>query len=225
MFRNEVEESLWRKRFRKRKRRLVARIQRDFRRHPERYADPGLKEIVAYLGDNGVSVFPYPYTEKYDPDKIEVMTDEWEGLKYVMHHGKRLYFRRGPTDINIRRSYSDLLCEQDPQSPHCYLRDGFGLEEGSVLFDIGCAEANFALENIERVSKVFLFEMNEGWLAALRRTFEPWKEKVVIINKFVSDHDGDTTATRRSRSTRWCAATESRRRCSSRWMSRGPRRA
>ncbi len=120
-----------------------------------------------------------------------------EGFPWVDHggRGKRLYFRRGSDPAKVASVYRGLLREQDAASPHCYRTDGFEVEEGDVLLDVGSAEGIFALDNIERVSRVILFETDEAWIGALRKTFEPWKDKVTIINKFASDTDGPDTVT------------------------------
>ena len=52
---------------------------------------------------------------------------------------------------------------------------------------MGAAEGNLALSVIEKVKRVYLFETDMEWIEALEATFAPWKEKVVIVNKFVSD--------------------------------------
>jgi hypothetical protein len=77
--------------------------------------------------------------------------------------------------------------EQDPLSPHRYLTDNFNVEAGDILVDVGAAEGNLPLSVIERVAKVYMFETDPDWIEALEATFAPWREKVEIINKFVSD--------------------------------------
>ncbi len=184
---------------------LLPDILRDIAEHPERYADPEMREILGHVKEHGVSVFPYPFAAKYDPASLEVFTDKDSGLKYIMQNGYRLYYKRSmrkfwrrndkPLDRRAAKYFNGLMAEQDPASPHCYAAGGFGVEEGSVLFDIGSAEGNYALANIDKVSRVFIFEIEEPWLDALQHTFAPWKDKVVIINKFVSDTDGGNTLT------------------------------
>ena len=39
------------------------------------------------------------------------------------------------------------------------------------------------------MKKIYRFEREAEWIAALEATFEPWKEKVVICNQFVSNSD------------------------------------
>ena len=56
-----------------------------------------------------------------------------------------------------------------------------------MLVDVGVAEGNFALSVQEDASKLFLFEADKERIEPLNATFEPWKNKVLIVNKFVSD--------------------------------------
>lgn len=184
-----------RKRVRRTRKKLPDKLRRQRSLHPEMYSDPEISRAIDYVLEHGTKIFPHPYTEKYNDDAIEVYTDGYSGLKYVMHSGHPLYMRRGSRESDIKGSYRLLSIEQDPLSPHCYQTGGFEMDEGSVLFDIGCAEGNFSLSNIERASRVFLFETDEKWLEPLARTFEKWKDKVVIINKFVSGEDGKRTVT------------------------------
>ncbi|MEI6137696.1 MAG: FkbM family methyltransferase, partial [Mariniphaga sp.] len=67
------------------------------------------------------------------------------------------------------------------------LNEQFKIEDGEVLVDIGVAEGNFALEAVEKASRIIMFETDVEWIEALNATFEPWKDKVLIVNKFVSD--------------------------------------
>jgi hypothetical protein len=146
-----------------------------------------LKEYL--LKHHYPQIFPYEYTKKYKAKDVLVYTDKTCGLHYVLHENKKLYFRRGLWPFDVQAYHRDLLVEQDLNSPHRYEYGDFCVEDGDVVVDAGAAEAMFALSVIERVSKVYIFESDPIWLEALQLTFAPWKEKVEIINKFVSDHD------------------------------------
>ncbi len=61
-----------------------------------------------------------------------------------------------------------------------------------VVIDAGVAEGNFALSVIDKVSKIYLVECDNDWNEALRYTFAPYKDKVVFVNKFLSDKVDDT---------------------------------
>ena len=151
--------------------------------------DTEKKDILDCLKQRktGSIVFPYKFTEKYTSETISVYTDSQCRLKYVLYEGKKLYFPKRLSVKNIQRYYNGLLIEQDSDSPHCYAGEGLYVEEGDVIADVGCAEAIWALSNVERASKVYLFECEEKWMEPLRKTFEPWKEKVYIINKYISN--------------------------------------
>ena len=144
-------------------------------------------EVLTYLTSHPISVFPYDFQSKYDKSSIEVLHDDHNSLPYVMHEGKRLYFKRSYTDAKIRSLYHGLQLDQDPDSPHLYLTTEFNLDANDVIADIGAAEGNFSLSNVERVKRIYLFESDQEWIEALEATFNPWKDKVTICHKFVSN--------------------------------------
>ena len=69
------------------------------------------------------------------------------------------------------------------------------MSENDIVADIGSAEGNFSLSIIDKVKKIYLFESDPEIIQALRVTFEPWKEKVIIVNKYVSDETDDNFIT------------------------------
>ena len=56
-----------------------------------------------------------------------------------------------------------------------------------MVLDAGVAEGNFALSVIEKAEKVILVEPDKDWMEALKYTFLPFDNKVVYINRFLSD--------------------------------------
>lgn len=157
--------------------------------------DKELKEAIQYIKKEGVAVFPYPFNDKYDLRDIAVYTDEESDLKYVEHNGHNLYYPIEKSDKDIRKIHTNLLIEQDALSPHCYLSDDFQVGSNDVVLDVGAAEGILSLSIVEKVHQLVLFEVEEQWIKALQKTFEPWKDKVRIINKYVSDEDGAQTIT------------------------------
>jgi len=149
------------------------------------------REVLKYLENNPLTIFPYPFSDNYSPDKIEVHHDTSSGMHFVIQDGRKLFFRRNWGKKRIRRAFADLSREQDHDSPHRYLSDDFTLGENDILADIGAAEGNFSLSLIEKVKKIYLVEYDREWINALKHTFEPWKEKVVIIEKYVSGRDDE----------------------------------
>lgn len=162
---------------------------------PQGAASDEERSVAEYIMLNGASIFPYSFQHNYSPDKVEVCYDSSNSMRYVLQEGKRLYFRKNWSEKRIKRAYADLAREQDPESPHRYLNGNFDLGENDVVADIGAAEGNFSLSVVERVKKIYLFEYNSQWAEALRATFSPWKEKVVIVNKYLSSTDDEKNVT------------------------------
>ena len=146
-------------------------------------------EVLAFLEKNPLSMFPYEFIKNYKPECVQVFIDNDCGMKYVLHENKRLYFGVTWTEKQIRKYYNMCLTEQDMDSPHRYEYGDFKVYDDEVVVDVGVAEGNFALSVVERVKRIYLFETDEHWISALKKTFEPWADKVVIVNKFVSDHN------------------------------------
>ncbi len=135
-----------------------------------------------------IAMIPYPFVQKYNADDICVLHDLQSGLNYVEFNGKRLYYKRGMSESQIRKSFNNLLLEQDPESPHRYTDTVCDVCEGDVLVDAGASEGFFTLSVIERVSKAILVECEDDWHEAMRLTFAPWKDKCEFIAKYLSDH-------------------------------------
>lgn len=177
------------------KKTLRNNILKHFASIPEDEINGEQKEVLEYLENNTIRIFPYSFHDNYSPDKIEVLYDRENKMRYVMQEGKRLYFKKRWKEKRIRRAYCDLIREQDLNSPHRYLTDAFTIEKNDVLADIGAAEGNFSLAVVDKVKKIYIFEYDQEWTDALKVTFAPWIEKVEIINKYVSDHN-DTSHVR-----------------------------
>ena len=173
---------------------FLSKLKKDILKYySNRTKDKETAEIIKYLEKKTISVFPYEFTKKYSKDIVQVFSDEKTGLKYVMHQRKRLFFKRSLSENAIKSLYVGLQIDQDPDSPHLYLTKEFNLDSMDVIADIGAAEGNFSLSNVEKVKKIYLFESNQEWVEALRATFKPWENKVIIVNKFVTNHDSDQT--------------------------------
>ena len=152
-------------------------------------SEPEFRAAVAYLKHHPLGVFPDSFTDKYNFRDIEVFKDQAKDLLWVNHEGHRLYFKRSYNTTTVKLLYNGLLAEQDMVSPHRYTAKGFELKKGDVLLDVGSAEGIFTLSNINLLEKAVLFEREPEWVEALQATFEPWKERIEIISKFVSDTD------------------------------------
>lgn len=166
-----------------------------YKQNPEEIKDTELKEALSYIRRKGLALFPYSWADKYNPLNVKVFFDEECGLRYVMHNNHRLYFKAGMDEFRVKLTYNALLQEQDDNSPHSYLNGTIDVEQGSILFDLGAAEGIFALSVIDRISEAYVFETEEAWIAPLKKTFEPWSDKVTIIHKYASDKDTEDTVT------------------------------
>ena len=147
----------------------------------------------------------FPYTVKSSMDK-ESRDAEFEcgcdrGLPYVVHpSGRRVYYPRSTDTESVLGSFKGLLHVEGitgvgllEKSPHCYQDSEFFLSDGDCLLDIGCAEALFAVDNLDNVSKAILFECERAWAKPLTATFQPYRDKVFIVDKMVSNHTSRKT--------------------------------
>ena len=148
-----------------------------------------MEQAYKNLGILGYTLYPYLWKKEYDLDVFNISggVNPENGLPYVWHNGHQLYFKRSMS-VFIDKAYQELCIEQDPRSAHRYVKSYEELR-GRILFDVGAAEANFTLDTIEYVDHAYLFECDEEWIEALEATFAPWKEKVTIVRKYVSDVD------------------------------------
>lgn len=169
-----------------------------------RYRDCGDSEILDMLSrlDRTKGPWFYYYDNKEEHPSREVFYDEKADLFYILFEGKKkMYLTRDWDDScyvlsnGKRYTWDDMWAEQDSNSPHLYEDGEVVVRKGDVLIDCGACEGNFTLHNIDKISKAYLIENNPGWLEALRYTFEPYKDKVIIVDKFVSDNDGDGNIT------------------------------
>lgn len=94
----------------------------------------------------------------------------------------------------VCHNYISRVKEQDERSPHCYhnfMKDNcYGM-----IIDGGGAEGMFALDYIEKSDFIVIIEPDEQWVDALRLTFQEYQDKVIIIDKFLSDKESDSSIT------------------------------
>jgi len=143
--------------------------------------------LKKYLSKTLVSTISYPFIKEYHYRMVNVLWDKTKSLYYVYHNGKKLYFRKGLSKVKVRNMYNGLCIEQDLRSPHSYFAFPVCYQPSDIAADIGAAEGIWALDIVEKVQKIYLFECESDWIEALQATFEPWKEKVYIVRKYVSD--------------------------------------
>lgn len=83
----------------------------------------------------------------------------------------------------------------DESSAHKYLTEDFDVNQNDCVADIGAAEGLFSLAIVDKVKKIYIFEGDNIWLKPLNATFRDYQDKIVIINKYVSDINWNTFVT------------------------------
>ncbi|MDR2653636.1 MAG: hypothetical protein LBC68_15265 [Prevotellaceae bacterium] len=169
-----------------------------------------LDAIILHYGNNGkfqeevdflkerkeLTIFPYKRIKQVG--NIVSGYDSIKNLPYVIHKNRKLYFARSWTEEKSLWKYKDFIENENilgggymEKAPHQYQSESFHVKNSDILLDVGCAEALFALDVIDKVKKVILFESDPIWFEPLKATFE--KEinegKVVLIEKNVGEHD------------------------------------
>jgi len=142
--------------------------------------------VYAFIGKHGLTPFPYEFIMEYKNMTVDIKKDPALGMPFVIHNNKKLYFPASYAYNKIITDYRNLIIEQDMRSPHRYVKSYAELK-GKILFDIGSAEASFTLDVIDLIDHAYLFECDDLWTAALEATFAPWREKVTIVKKYVSN--------------------------------------
>ena len=162
----------------------------------EEYRREYQREISRLLALGRFTVYP---SQEDMTVEVESGFDDSLRLPYVIHKGKHLYFPRKYSVAQAVEAYKGYICGDrllgrgEDIAPHQYQSKDFQVHDGDVVVDVGCAEALFSLDVIEQASKVYLIERDGIWKAPLLATFAPYKDKVVFVQKLVSDKDSRTT--------------------------------
>ncbi|MDR0558909.1 MAG: hypothetical protein LBG92_01955 [Prevotellaceae bacterium] len=165
--------------------------------------DDRYRQEIDFLKEKGTIHF-IPYENRQQTENIVAGYDADKNLPYVVHKNRKLYFTGSWTKEKALWQYKNFIESERilgknafEKAPHQYQTESFCVKESDILLDIGCAEALFALEAIDRVKKVFLFECDEIWFKPLEATFE--KEmtsgKVILIKKHVGRENTGNTVT------------------------------
>lgn len=164
----------------------------------EKYKDSQDEEIqktLHYWKDHDLSVFNQYVEEK--EEYWEVYWDSIENMPFINFEDKRMYF---PGDTKFaekdgKKVIKNLLNEQQPTSPHLYLKDDIVIHNGDVVVDAGVCEGNFILRYIEKVSKAYLFESDKRWRKPLELSMKKFSDKVVLCNKYLGKLNDAGTVT------------------------------
>lgn len=149
-------------------------------------SDIKIKKAVEYLRVNQTDF----YTKRIMSDsnlKVKYGFDNERKLPYVMHYGKKLYFKRDMSIKSMIAAYKALLNEQNVDSPHLYLRAEDKTKKYCCVVDAGASEGIFSLDIIDYCDKLYIVECDSSWNEALRATFSPYRFKVIFCNKYLGD--------------------------------------
>lgn len=160
---------------------------------------------MEFLRNYGIEVYPYDWIKEYENRQVYYGCDKNSGLPYISIDNKVIYYKNDMKLEQIQNVFNRLCMDVDLESPHRYVThqndiigaieksisedDVFYVEHGDVVVDLGGAEGNFSLSIIDVASHVYLFEGDESWLEPLQKTFESYKDKITIINKYIGDID------------------------------------
>lgn len=167
-----------------------------YRYHSKDSNDLMIREALNFFLENGpISPFPYKWALSQNPKSIQIYHDKVLNLPYVFHGKTKLHFPESMKDEDVRKCYYDLIIEQNIKSTHRYLTDDFTIEPEDIVVDCGASEGIFALNDIDKIKKLYLFEPDEKWIKPLYATYYPYINKVVIIQKYLSSKSDEQNIT------------------------------
>ena len=162
----------------------------------EAHEDDEKIPILKYIkGHKELTYFNYEWFREYDSSTDYPFFYDEDRRLYIIYAGKRMYFRKDWDEIRIREYLDKLIPEQDPRSPHLYFAEGEKKEHYGIVIDAGVAEGFFSLNLIDKADRVYLLECDKAWFEALEKTFAPWKDKVIIIGKYLGNRDDSDICT------------------------------
>lgn len=159
-------------------------------------------------------LFPYSWANEYKAEMFPCVEDKSCNLFFIEKQGLKLYFADSVDNgfEPCQESAAFLAMEQDLFSPHRYVTKEnkmwgtleraesevhdeipFFVEKGDIVADIGASNGNFSISVIENAKHIYLFEADCVWNIPLQKTFEKYKDKITIINKYVSDVDDENS--------------------------------
>jgi len=168
----------------------------------EKYRDTtdcDIQDTLKYWHENPLSYFNQH--EYADATRDRVFWDGECNMPYIDYKGRKLYYPRSYSDFIYEENGIYVLGYRDEEqaegSPHRYLTDEINFAKGDIVVDAGAMEGDFALEHIDDIEKLYIFECDSGWVKALEMTYKDYTDKVTIIPKMLGDHVDDHTTTLR----------------------------
>ena len=145
---------------------------------------------------------PFPYPTIKHCKNVQSGFDEKKRMSFVIHNRKKMYLPKGWDTKDAVNYYLRFIerenilgGEYTTKSPHQYQSNLVHIDEGDIVIDAGAAEGLFALDIIEKAKFIYLLEVEPEWIEALKASFEPYKEKIQIVPKFLSNIDSENNIT------------------------------
>lgn len=157
--------------------------------------DSEILQILAFLENNPLQMFPYEFTKKYSSESMKVFENHVSGYPYAMIQNSKVFFPKSFSPEDIKVAVKEAILEQDVESPHRYLNGTVNLQGDDVAALAGASDGAFCLDIIEKVKKVYLFEPDPMWHEPLNLTLDKWRGKFEIVPKFVSDSNDNQSVT------------------------------
>jgi hypothetical protein len=160
------------------------------------------KEVDFLKEEKKIAIFPYKKIKHMGT--VNYGYDKEKNLPYAIHKNRKLYFTRSCTKEEAMWIYRNFIENENilggdytEKAPHQYQSASFYVKDGDMLLDVGCAEALFALDVIDKVKKVILFESDPVWFEPLKATFakEINEGKVVLIGKNAGEKNTSQSVT------------------------------
>lgn len=150
------------------------------------------KELSYIKKHKRLRVFNDTFMDKYENSSVDFHIDaggRYFCIEDMFANRQKLYVT--PNFSNLEAV--SLLSEQDELSPHRYVDErifsAIRTGELDTLVDVGAAEGNLSLSLAAGLKKIVLIEYESKWLRPLSSAFKPFKEKVSIVNKLVSESE------------------------------------
>lgn len=167
-------------------------IRREIKKYLSTQRPQEVKPVLDFLKKHRLTYLNYDWYVNYDSRREYPIKKDKDGRYYVEYNSHRMYFKKSWTQKQIVQYLNSLIPEQDIRSPHAYFCND-KKDHYNVVIDAGVAEGMFSLDIIDCADKIYLVECDEEWIEALHKTFEPYKDKVIIVEKYLSDNGGEKT--------------------------------
>ena len=148
-----------------------------------------IKQTLLFWQEHDISFMNQFQYEKESYEKL--FWDDENNMPYIMLNGKRLYYPSNYSNIFVVNNEKYVISyrnmEQHEKSPHRYIKGEICIHPNDIVVDAGAREGDFALPYIDIIKKLYLIECDPDWVQALKMTYQPYKDKVVIIPKMLSN--------------------------------------